>query len=71
VAEFETKRDRNGLFGAAVIRLGFELRGSSDSPAFRGIFPGVLRDLGLTEQAVDRFIAQHRTALEAAARGAN
>ena len=57
------------LFGAAVLKMSFHLRGQADAPAFTGIFPGVLRDLDLTEAEVDAYIEQHRERVEAAARG--
>jgi len=57
------------LFGAAVLKQSFTLRGALDSAAFRGIFPGVLRDLQLTEADVDAFIASHRDEVTRAARG--
>lgn len=57
------------LFGAAVVKLSFELRGAGDSPAFKAIYPGVLRDLGVTEAEVTTFIAANREAVEKAARG--
>ena len=36
------------LFAAAVLRRSFELRGEAESGAFRFVYDGVLRDLGLT-----------------------
>jgi hypothetical protein len=44
------------------------VRESRSSPAFRGIYPGVLRDLELTDEEVEAFIAENREALEKAAR---
>ncbi len=58
------------LFGAAVLKMSFRLRGAENSPAFTGIYPGVLRDLKLEDEAVERYIEEHRRAVEAAARGA-
>jgi hypothetical protein len=57
------------LWGAAVLKLSFTLRGAGDSPAFKGIYPGVLRDLEVDDAAVDAFIAENREAVEKAARG--
>ena len=57
------------LFGAAVLKVSFQLRDASDSAAFKGIYPGVLRDLGIDNSAVDDFIAANRDAVEKAARG--
>jgi hypothetical protein len=57
------------LFGAAVLRVSFLLRGADESPAFKGIYPGVLRDLGLTEAQVEAYIAENKDVVEKAARG--
>jgi len=67
MAKARALRDR--LFGAAVLKLSFRLRGDEGSPAFQGIYPGVLRDLELDDEAVERYIAENRSAVEAAARG--
>jgi hypothetical protein len=56
------------LFGAAVLKTSFALRDALESPAFKGIYPGVLRDLGVEEREVDDYIAAHREAVETAAR---
>lgn len=65
-----TKTREEKLFGAAVLKASFALRGQLDAPAFKGVFPGVLRDLGLTDAEVDAYIEQHRETVETAARGA-
>lgn len=67
MAKARALRDR--LFGAAVLKMSFRLRGDEGSPAFQGIYPGVLRDLELEDEAVERYIAENRAAVEAAARG--
>ena len=67
MAKVRALKDR--LFGAAVLKMSFRLRGDEGSPAFQGIYPGVLRDLELQDEAVERYIAENRAAVEAAARG--
>jgi len=67
VGKAKTLRDR--LFGAAVLKMSFRLRGDEGSPAFQGIYPGVLRDLDLEDEAVERYIRENRATVEAAARG--
>lgn len=57
------------IFGAAVLKTSFRLRDALDSPAFKGIYPGVLRDLELTDADVDAYIEANRDAVEKAARG--
>lgn len=66
----KTKSLEDKLFGAAVLKMSFRLRGAEGSPAFTGIYPGVLRDLELEDDAVERFIELHRSEVETAARGA-
>lgn len=63
------KTHQQKLFGAAVLKTSFRLREALDSPAFKVVYPGVLRDLGLAETEVDEYIAAHREAVEKAARG--
>jgi len=63
------KTPKDKLFGAAVLKMSFRLRGNEDSPAFKGIYPGVLRDLGLEDAQVEAFISENREAVEKAARG--
>jgi len=67
MAKAKPLRDR--LFGAAVLKMSFRLRGAEDSPAFTGIYPGVLRDLQIEDEAVEDFIKENRAEVEAAARG--
>lgn len=57
------------LWGAAVLKMSFKLRGAEDSLAFKGVYPGVLRDLDLEDAAVEAFIAANRERVEKAARG--
>lgn len=66
----KTKLLNDKLFGAAVLKMSFRLRGAEHSPAFAGIYPGVLRDLALEDAEVERYIEQHRAEVETAARGA-
>ena len=57
------------LYGAAVLKMSFRLRGDENSPAFNGIYPGVLRDLEIDDEAVEQYIRENRAAVESAARG--
>jgi hypothetical protein len=66
----KTKTREEKLFGAAVLKTSFRLRGQLEAPAFKGVFPGVLRDLGLTDEEVEQYIAAHKETVEKAARGA-
>ncbi len=62
---------KDKLWGAAVLKMSFRLRGDEASPAFKAIYPGVLRDLELTDEAVEQYIEQNKEAVEKAARGHN
>jgi hypothetical protein len=62
---------KDKLWGAAVLKMSFRLRGDEDSPAFRAIYPGVLRDLQVSDQDVEKYIGENRDAVERAARGHN
>lgn len=59
-------KDRSGdpLFGAAVLKLSFVLKGMADEPGFRVVYFGALKELGLTNRQVDAYIAKHRAELE-------
>ncbi len=61
----ERTRDEK-LFGAAVMRRSFELRGGEGGEAFRAVYQGVLRDLGLTDDEVSAFLAEHAARVDAA-----
>jgi len=54
------------LFGAAVLRRSFELRGAEQAQSFRAVYEGVLRDLGLTDDAVAAYLAAHRAEVDEA-----
>jgi hypothetical protein len=62
---------KDKLWGAAVLKMSFRLRGDEQSPAFQFVYPGVLRDLELEDADVERYIEQNRDAVEKAARGHN
>ena len=60
---------KDKLWGAAVLKMSFRLRGNEQTPAFRFMYPGVLRDLDLTDEQVEKYIAENKDAVESAARG--
>ena len=59
------KGERDPLFGAAVLKLSFLLKGIADQPGFRVVYFGTLKELGLTDQQVNNYIEAHRAELEA------
>lgn len=64
MAKAKTKEEK--LFSAAVVLRSFELRGDEYKPGFRFVFEGVLRDLGLEEAEVTKYLAEHRAEVEKA-----
>jgi hypothetical protein len=54
------------LFGAAVLRRSFELRGEDQGQAFRAVYQGVLRDLGLSDEEVAEYLAANAERVDAA-----
>jgi hypothetical protein len=54
------------LFGAAVLRRSLELRAQGPEQAFRTVYDGVLRDLGVTDDEVLTFLAENREKVDAA-----
>lgn len=65
----KAKALKDKLYGAAVLKMSFRLRGDEKSPAFQFVYPGVLRDLKLDDEAVERYIEENRDEVEKAARG--
>jgi hypothetical protein len=62
-----TRAEKDRRFGAAVLKAAFLSRGEA-APAYREVFEGTLRDLGLQEEEIDRYIADHREEIEEACR---
>ncbi len=65
----KAKSLKDKLYGAAVLKMSFRLRGDEESPAFKFVYPGVLRDLELEDAAVEKYIEENRSDVERAARG--
>lgn len=64
MAKARTQEEK--LFSAAVLRRSFELRGDEQKAPFQFVYEGVLRDLGLEDRDVQRFLEAHRAEVEAA-----
>lgn len=64
-----SSRKKDPLFGAAVLKVSFGMRGDENAEGFRFVYEGVLRDLGLTDDEVDAYLEAHREQVVAAARG--
>jgi hypothetical protein len=64
LAREKTKEER--LFAAAVLRRSFELRGEHQGAAFRFVYEGVLRDLGVEDGEVQDHLRSHGAEVDAA-----
>ena len=64
MARQKTKEER--LFAAAVLRRSFELRGEDHGDAFKFVYEGVLRDLGLEDAEVVAHLKANAAEIEAA-----
>lgn len=61
-----TRTREEKLFGAAVVRRAFALRGEAQEAALQQIYEGVLRDLGLTAEEVEAYLEGHAGEVDAA-----
>ena len=52
------------VFGAAVLKLSFLMKGIADQPGFRVVYFGTLDDLGITDAEVNAYIEEHRSSIE-------
>ncbi|MBI5548107.1 MAG: hypothetical protein HY901_29860 [Deltaproteobacteria bacterium] len=69
MTEIEQKKKRDPLFAAAVLKLSFRLANNEQTPAFKFVYEGVLRDLKVEDQAVEQYLADNYEKVLKAARG--
>lgn len=60
----KTKNER--LKSAAIVKLKYQMLAGSMDTGFQTVFSGVLKDLRLTEEEVDRYIEDHADELKKA-----
>jgi hypothetical protein len=60
----KTKSDR--LRSAAIVKLKYQMLAGSVDTGFQTVFAGVLKDLNLTEEEVDRYIEENAKELKQA-----
>jgi hypothetical protein len=63
------KPRRTPLLGAAVLKALLLRRRGDDLTKTRSLYEGILRDLGLTDEQVETYLAQHGEEVEEAIRG--
>ncbi len=68
MAPAEGKPRRNPLLGAAVLKALLGRRGGDDRKRTQALYEGILRDLGLTDEQVDAYLAEHADEVEEALR---
>lgn len=61
-AKRNTKGDR--LKSAAIVKLKYQMLAGSMDTGFKTVFRGVLKDLNLTEEEVDRYIEDNAEELK-------
>jgi hypothetical protein len=63
------KKRRNPLLGAAVLKALLRKRNGNEAKNAQALYEGVLRDLGLTDEAVVTYLDSHVEEVEEAIRG--
>ncbi|HKC60061.1 MAG TPA: hypothetical protein VKB92_08245 [Myxococcales bacterium] len=63
------KRRRNPLLGAAVVKALLQRRAGDDQKKTISLYEGILRDLGLTDEQVEKYLVEHAEEVEEAIRG--
>ncbi len=63
------KRRRNPLLGAAVVKALLQRRAGDDRKKTSSLYKGILRDLGLTDEQVEKYLVEHSEEVEEAIRG--
>lgn len=63
------KPRRNPLLGAAVLKALLRRRAGEDQEKTRSLYDGILRDLSLTDEQVEQYLAEHGDEVEEAIRG--
>ncbi len=58
---------KNPLFGAAVVKAVLRKR-TGESAATSSLYEGILRDLGVSDKDVEKFLAEHEAEVEQAIR---
>jgi len=64
-----SKPRKNPLLGAAVLKALLRRRSGDELVKAKSLYEGILRDLDLTEEQVDRYLAEHGEEVEEAIRG--
>jgi hypothetical protein len=63
------KRRRNPLLGAAVLKALLRRRAGDDLTKTKSLYEGILRDLGLSDEQVEKYLVEHAEEVEETIRG--
>jgi hypothetical protein len=63
------KHRRNPLLGAAVLKALLRRRAGEDWKKTQALYEGILRDLDLTDEQVEQYLAHHGAEVDDAIRG--
>jgi len=63
------KRRRNPLLGAAVLKALLQRRAGEERAKTSTLYEGILRDLGVTDAQVEKYLVEHAEEVEEAIRG--
>jgi len=63
------KKRRNPLLGAAVLKALLQRRAGDDRKKTTSLYEGILRDLGVTDEQVEKYLSEHAEEVEEAIRG--
>jgi hypothetical protein len=62
------KPRKNPLLGAAVLKALLQRRSGDDQTKAQSLYDGVLRDLDLTDEQVEKYLSEHAAEVEEAIR---
>jgi hypothetical protein len=65
--ERKSGKAKNPLFGAAVVKAVLRKR-TGDAQSTSSLYEGILRDLGVTDEDVEAYLAEHSAEVEQAIR---
>jgi hypothetical protein len=58
------KGRKNPILGAAVLKALLQRRSGQDQAKAQSLYDGVLRDLDLTDEQVDKYLSEHASEVE-------
>lgn len=59
----DSRKNKDPLFSAAVLKLSMVRKGLGDTPGFRVIYAGVLKEFGIQDASVEAYISKNKERL--------